>query len=618
MIAEHMAIGSNQFKGIFDRGVDQSVPADHFVNAQNVMFDFNAVLSRDGIVVDLPMVKTILRMRSYEKTGEATRYLILDDLGNLYDSTSPGSPILTVNGMTDFALQVMFDRAYISPHNGNTGLPGEFLYVYDGTGVARLAGGAAPTGTLVCSTSAADGNVELGVHLFAVAFETPSGFITKRGAATSYTAPGGKSVVVSSIPIGPSGTIARWIVATKVILVYGGDQQAYEYFFVPGGRISDNTTTSITLSFFDADLSASADFLYDQLDKIPAGVYLGIFKGALVVCAENVNQARARVSQFNQPESFDAVNGYLEVYPKDNGGPIRNCIEFRSQLIFHKSYRSYITADNNSTPDTWNVGPLDKSVGSECNGLCRILDVDGTSDDHFFVASRQGLMVFTGTYGETLTWKIDDIWMRINKLYFNKVLVAYNPILGRLYIAAPLDNAVECSHILHADLNEGMTAESAKWSVWKMKAGIKLSGCLVDVQFVNKVATLKFSGYNGNIYRLQEGIKDDDGVAIESFIRFSFVTPDPRGGICLFSGIRLLIRGEGDLQLRLYSIDDAYVLDTPSIALAVSPGIQKTREFLFENERASAQIKVEQFGEWFSLRDYRIFGIPIWAERATE
>ena len=31
------------------------------------------------------------------------------------------------------------------------------------------------------------------------------------------------------------------------------------------------------------NLAASADFLYDQLDKIPAGNYLGIFKGALVV-----------------------------------------------------------------------------------------------------------------------------------------------------------------------------------------------------------------------------------------------------------------------------------------------------------------------------------------------
>jgi len=618
MIAEHIAVGSNAFAGVFDRGPDVSTPADHFIAAQNINFDQNAVLTRDGSQVDLAVNKTILRVRTYEKSGEATRYLILDNAGNLYDSTLLGSPILAIPAMKDFALQVMFDRAYISPHDGDTGLPGEFVYVYDGTGSARLAGGLAPTSAPVCTTSAAAGNIEQGGHLFAVAFETPSGFITKRSPATFYNAPGGKSVLVSSLPIGPPGTIARWIVATKIILIYGGDQQAYEYFYVPNGRIADNTTTSVTLSFFDADLTATADFLYDQLAQIPAGVYLGIFKGALIVCGEDSNPARIRVSMFSQPESFDSVEGYLEIYPKDNGGPVRNAIEFRSQLVIHKSYRSYITSDNNDTPATWTVGPLDKSVGSECNGLCKILDVDGTSNDQFLVASRGGLVVFNGSYGDDISYKIHDIWMRINRLYFQKVLVAYNPIQERLYVAAPLDNATECSHILYCDLSNGFTSAAARWSVWKMKGGINLSGCFVDIQFATKLAVFKYAGYNGNIYRTQLGLFDDDGVAIETFIRFAFITPDKRGGICLFSGVRLLIRGFGDLQIRVFSIDDSLTLDTPTVALSASPGIQKTREFLFENEKASIQIKVDKLGEWFSLRDIRIFGIPTWAERATE
>jgi hypothetical protein len=54
---------------------------------------------------------------------------------------------------------------------------------------------------------------------------------------------------------------------------------------------------------------------------------------------------------------------------------------------------------------------------------------------------------------EILSWKIDDIWMRINKLYFNKILVAFNPILEDS-TRIPLDNATECSHIIHGDVNE--------------------------------------------------------------------------------------------------------------------------------------------------------------------
>ena len=64
--------------------------------------------------------------------------------------------------------------------------------------------------------------------------------------------------------------------------------------------------------------------------------------------------------------------------------------------------------------------------------------------------------------------------------------------------------------------------------------GFIYQGALVDIQFANKVAVLKFSGYDGNIYRLAPGVKDDDGVAIESFIRFAFITPDPRGEFVYF------------------------------------------------------------------------------------
>ena len=618
MIAEHQGIGSNQFSGIFDRGPEESVPSDHFIDALNITFDVNNVKTREGCLNDLTVAKTILRWRTYEKTGEATRYLILDNAGNLFDSTSISSPILTIAGMTDFALQVMFDRAYISPHNGNTGLAGEFIYVYDGTGSARLAGGTAPSTSPNVATSSSPGNVEAGTHLFAVAFETPSGFVTKRGPATPYIAPGGFFATLSSIPVGPSGTVARWLLATKIIPNYNGNPQGFEYFFIPNGRIGDNSTTSFSVSFFDADLTATADFLYDQLDKIPAGVYLGIYKGGLISLGENVNPARVRLSLFSQPESFDSVDGFIDVYPKDNGGPVRNAIEFRNQLIINKSYRSYVTQDNGDVPNTWIVGPLDKSVGSECNGLCKILDVDGTSNDNYIQVSREGLLKFDGSFSEDLAWKIHDIWMRINRLYFHKILVALDPIQERLYVAVPLDSATECSHILYADFISGLSSKEAKWSVWKMKGGISISGLGVDVIFASKIATMKFAGYNGNIYKMDLSSTDDDSVAIDNYIQFAYLTGDERGGVSLFSGIRMLIRGNGNLQINARGLDNAFSVDAPAITLALAPGVEKTREFFLENERCSVKIRLSNFGEWFSLRHFRLFTTPVWGERPTE
>jgi len=621
MIAEHEAIGINVFNGLFDRGPDNSVPKDHFIQAHNVSYDAGNVKTRPGNVIDFPLIGQIARVRSYEKTGEATRYLILLTPGNLFDSTNLAAPILSINGMSDFALQVMFDRAYISPNNGEKGLPAQFVYVYDGTGICRKAAGIAPASAPTAATSTAAGFVEKGDHLIAVAFQTNSGFLTQRGPAVKYTAPGEKSVDIANIPIGPAGTTARYILSTRIIKDYNGNQSGYEYFFVPNGILNDNVTTVITLSYFDANLVSSADYLYDQLTEIPAGVYLGIFKGALLSMGEDANPSRVRVSKPNEPESHNSIDGFLEIYPKDNGGPVRNAIEFRSQLILHKSYRSYITQDNGNNPGFWNVTALDKSVGSECNGLCKVLDVDGTSNDAFLVASRAGMLIFDGSYSINLTHKISNIWDRITQTSFNKVLVALDPIHELVYIAVPLDGITQCNVLLVGDYSEGITADAIKWAVWQFPN--LFSGLFVDIIFSTKIAVLKFGGFNGNIYRIDDTALADSNAAnndtaIHSIIRFYEATPNERGEICLFSGIRANISGEGSLQVDVFSKDAVLTLSAPSISLDGANGRIRARSFLFENEKASIRLRVTNHSEWFSLKHLWIFATPIWAERPDE
>ena len=621
MIAEHEAIGIKNFNGLFDRGPDHSVPADHFIQALNVSYDAGNVKTRPGSVVDFPIIGQIERVRSYEKTGEATRYLILLAPGNLFDSTNLASPILSINGMSDFALQVMFDRAYISPNNGEKGLPGQFVYVYDGTGICRKAGGTAPGSAPTAVTSAIAGFVEKGDHLIAVAFQTNSGFITQRGPAVKYTAPGGKSVDIANIPIGPAGTTARYILSTMIVKDYNGNQSGYEYFFVPNGIINDNTTTTITLSYFDANLVSSADYLYDQLTEIPAGVYLGIFKGALLSMGEDAQPTRVRVSKPNEPESHNSIDGFLDVYPKDNGGPVRCAIEFRAQLILFKSYRSYITQDNGNNPGFWIITALDKSVGAECNSICKVLDVDGTSNDAFLVASRAGLLIFDGSFSINLSSKVSNIWDRITQTSFNKVLVALDPIHELIYVALPLDGVTQCNILLVGDYSEGIDAESVKWAIWQFPN--LFSGLFVDIIFSTKQAKLKFGGYNSNIYRIDEDALSDSNAAtadtaIETSIRFYEATPNERGEICLFSGIRANISGEGNLQIDVFSMDAVLTLSAPSISLDRTSGKVRARSFLFENEKASIRFRTNNFNEWFSLKQFWLFATPIWAERPNE
>ena len=614
MIAEHEKKTIAQFYGTFRSGTADVVPLQYDIENLNVSFDTNEVKTRPGYVLDLPFTGTILRVHTYEKTNEATRYLILRDNGAIYDSTAPSTAILTINGMVDFSCQVMFDKAYISPHNGVTGMPGEKVYVYEGAGLARLAGGNPPVSapTVINSTSA--GHVEAGLHLFAVAFETNSGFITQEGPAVQLVSTGGFKVDVSSIPIGPSGTIGRYILATKLIIgTYNGNKDQYEFYFVPNGRIGDNFSTSISVDFFDADLLASGDYLRNQLATIPAGVGLGLYKGALCVCGEDANPARVRVSKFNDPESHDSVAGYVECYPKDNGGSVKAVVEFRTQLNIHKSFRSYVTIDNGNSPSFWPVNSLDVAVGTECFGIAKVLDINGSTGDNYIAASRKGLMIFNGLFSMELSANFSDNWQRITRTHFNLITVALDPIHDCMYVMVPLDGATVCTHFFYVDFAEGLDVETVKWSLWSMSRN--LSAVFVDLVFSTKRAEMKFAGSAGNIYKMDLTTKNDDGIAIDSYIRFAQISFDNARGMCFFSGIRPRISGEGVLQIRALSIDEVLIVDAASISLFERPGLIQLREFFLQSEACSIRLRVSNNNEWFSLRELNIFGVPLWNER---
>jgi hypothetical protein len=119
-----------------------------------------------------------------------------------------------------------------------------------------LTGGLAASGG---GTAAAAGNIAPGVHQVSVIFQTRQGYFTKPGPAASWTASGGKRVVVANIPTGPSNIVGR-------ILCFTGAGGA-SFFYAGSGStlfsgnmvISDNTTTSVVVDFSDAILLAGTN-----------------------------------------------------------------------------------------------------------------------------------------------------------------------------------------------------------------------------------------------------------------------------------------------------------------------------------------------------------------------
>lgn len=612
---DHDPLVITSFRGTFDRGEDDVCPIGYFLDSKNIRFLKGGVETRFGSTLSVT-IASVRRQAIYKIQGQAQRLLILDNTGKLYDSTNLGTPILNIATMTDFSMVTIFDRAYITPHNGITGLPGEKVYVYTGSGVARVGAGTAPSGfTLGAADSASSGSVEPGIHVFGVAFETASGFITAPGGFKSFTSVGAKKVDLSLLPIGGSAIVARHIVATKKLETFSGDFDNQTYYFVPNGRVANNVDTTVTVDFFDADLQDNATYLLEEEPTIPAGVGIGLFRGRMIVWGEDANSAVVRVSAKGEPESFNSVEGFLTVNPGDSGGGVKNCTEYRNQLIICKSQRTYFSQDNDLEAAFWQVGSIDMSVGTECHGFGKSMDFGENIKDTLFVADRSGLILFVGTFSEqnVLTFNIDDIWSRINQPYFHTIEVAVDPIESHIYIAVPLDSSTTPNVILHGNYSEGLSVEAIRWTVWDFPSDTQ--SVVVDV--VNSVTVMKYGVLSGNVYAIDPAVSLDAGTAIESYVEFPFAPGgEDDDTVSHFTGVRLRVRGVGALQITGKGLDANETFTASSITLSTTPGKPYFKGFNLVSERCSIKLRMNLTSEKFTLTKFALFIAPLWEGRA--
>jgi len=623
MQRDHQPITVSEFRGTFDRGEDDVCPPNHFLDSLNVIFTELGVGTRKGTEQSF-ILANIRRMHSYKRTGEADRLLILDGSGRIWDTTDLDTPILTVAGMIDFSMVSLYNRAYITPHNGVRGLPGEKVYVYEGSGVARPAAGAAPTGApIVAATATFDGSVEKGKHLFAVSYETSSGHLTQPGPSpfTLYDAPGARKVDLSNVPVGPVGTVARVLLATKKLATdYAGDAANQEFFIIPNGRIGDNITTTITVDFFDADLQGSADYLLDELAIIPAGVGIGVYKNRMTVWGTDTVEAGVFFSQAGQPESISATEGFILAFPGDAAGGVKNCVEFRMQYYILKGGgKTYVTAETDDNPVFWQVNNVDLSVGTECHGVAKILDQNGATLDNFFCADRSALYLFNGTFSENdLSRKIEDIWNRINRNHFNQVEVVYDPIKSLIYVAVPLDDAVTNSHVLVGDVVDGIDPANIRWTTWSFpKTPTTIA---VDLNAATKRAQFRFGSIEDNVYVYDITKLTDSNTAIESFIETALLPADADEAdpvIYQFGHLQLRVKGNGPMDIIITGIDRARAIQPAGIALSSAPGRTLERMFNFQDERASVKIRTNGIEDYFHLTRLKFYATMLWVGRVN-
>jgi len=485
-LRDHEPIVIDSFNGLWQQGDIDNTPIDHFTNTRNLKsVGLSAIGTRDGIGIHQSVVVPLSNVkRTYNFPTAIGNTLIvlvtniITGFGEIYHVVNENTvfgPLLTLNGMEDFAFLPYAGRGYISPFktyvvgdlNVEKGLQNEFLYVYLGNGTAaRKAAGNPLSGALTIANGAA-GNTDPGFHLFAFVAETNTGYLTPPGAITGFTTVAASSVSFTTVPTSGSPTIVRrHLVATKVIASYNGNPTGYQFFFVPNAIIENNTDVFLNnISFFDADLLDDASHLLDNFSEIPAGVSLCLYHNRLILTTAFNDISVGLGSAIGEPEAISQIDGLIVVPP--DGNPITNCQELRDILYVMKRAKTVSFVDNGDEPSSWPMNIVDYALGCSVHGIATVIDSGSSSVDYLIICTYQGVSLFNGRYiTPELSWKIEDFWTSQDRNESRKIQILNASIQKELYIILP------DRRLLVGNYSNGMDQKRIRWNVWFFVMGV--------------------------------------------------------------------------------------------------------------------------------------------------
>ncbi len=487
------------WRGLYRRG--DMPPANYMHTCSDVMFRGDIVYPRPTFEEIRSIGLKPLRAYPFKLSTNpiGSRWLMLLErpamTPQVFDVTvgGPSTLVYTLGSVLsiDMSILVAYDRAYLTFHDRIRASQFEPVIVWDPALMAagRPMAGPKPTGTFTVASSATNGNVEAGQHIYAVANEYNTGHVTPPNLYVSLTSPGGKCVDLSVIPLGPTDVVARWILMSRVVNNPDPNLANIKLFF--GFRVPDNTTTTLSgtnaINLYDSQLISDADYLKDLYETVSSGLAIGMFSNRLIlgnvfvpagtnpqlpILPPKAEHSLLLGSKPGLLESISKVDGFRQV-TKSEGGGIKHVSEVNGILYARKSFMTFALQDNGAEFNKWPINQLDIANGTEFMGVSTFPGTSsGSSQGVQIVADRSGLQVFDGQAPpRALTWAVDDIWRSLDSARFAEIMVTVDPERKRLAVLLPPHKydgvAVPAmDHMLLGDFDDGLNPESIKWSYW--------------------------------------------------------------------------------------------------------------------------------------------------------
>ncbi|HKV25541.1 MAG TPA: hypothetical protein VJN93_13180 [Candidatus Acidoferrum sp.] len=343
-----------------------------------------------------------------------------------------------------------------------------------------------------------------------------------------------------------------------------------------------------------------------------------------------VNSSIIRASRAEDPESYDGIEGFLNV-AEDNGQAVRAAFKLRERLYFVKEHSLHVTQDDGvNEPSLWSIAEVSHRVGTpSVRGV-------GIGEDWAVIAHRTGLYLFSGGEPIKISQEIQPTWDQINWQFGQTIWVTVDTQERRIMAGVPLGSATSPNTVLMLDYHDlpdaadiagrppvnvtytgrkTATDNARKWSLWSIAANscalIERPNGTAVVAVGGGTPGVGGGGATGKVYQLSSTQFSDDGAAIPSSYTTHFFPEravEQALGLGahrkLFSYLTMYVEGAGNLSLTSY-MDSLGAAQSQQPLPLSNPGLEDLElPINILGERVAFQVATNQPGAWFKLQRF--------------
>ena len=271
------------------------------------------------------------------------------------------------------------------------------------------------------------------------------------------------------------------------------------------------------------------------------------------------------------------------------------------------------SADNGDKPRLWTQPKEIAGMGTTAP-----LGLDWrTSGPYVWIACEDGLRLFRGAFEPLPITYLFSAWQNINWSAAYSIQVVDDIVNRRCYVACPMGNVTEPSHLITVDYTQGLAYDTVDISLDNFAFGLFSSICAVKEAATARTVVWLGPDGPGQILFLDESTHNDNGAAIQAvwesgYLRRQKGERDIDSHFIRVGNASFGVTGAGTLNHTWYGVDRTLSVTPASLALSGTPGRELFSKFdLSPVEDASVRVEVNALDHWFQLTGLTAFCKPM-------